>query len=127
MDKIFFWDVGVRNAVIDNFKLPELRDDVGRLWENFIISERLKFLSNHQQYARSYFWRTYTGAELDYVEESNGDLHGYKIKWQKTKSRIPPSWAQAYPDASFHTISRENYFDFISRKEDFVSPNHSLQ
>ncbi len=114
MDKIYFWDVGVRNAVIDNFKLPDFRDDTGRLWENFVISERLKFLSNHGQYARHYFWRTYTGAELDLVEEQNGDLHGFEIKWNPVRKRIPPSWASAYPDATFRVIHRENFLSFVS-------------
>jgi len=77
MDKIFFWDIGVRNAIIDNFNFPEHRNDVGQIWENFIISERLKFRFNHQNFMRYYFWRTYTGAELDYVEEEQGQLKGY--------------------------------------------------
>ena len=114
MDKIFFWDLGIRNAIIDNFKFPDQRDDVGKLWENFIIGERLKFLSNNQERRRSFFWRTYTGAELDYVEESADRLNGYEIKWSKARNKVPPSWQSAYPDAAFSLVNRENYFDFIS-------------
>jgi len=114
MDKIFFWDIGVRNAVIDNFKMPEIRNDVGQLWENFIISERLKFLSNHQKRMRSFFWRTYTGSELDYVEENSDGLAGFEIKWKKARIKIPPAWQSAYPDASFKTINKDNFYDFIS-------------
>ena len=115
MDKIFFWDIGVRNAIIDNFNFPEHRNDVGQLWENFIISERLKFRFNHQNFMRYYFWRTYTGAELDYVEEEQGQLKGYEIKWRKAKGKVPPSWAKAYPKASFEMITKENFFNFISQ------------
>jgi predicted AAA+ superfamily ATPase len=114
MDKIYFWDVGVRNAVINNFNMPDYRDDMGRLWENFIISERLKFVSNRQKYVNFYFWRTYTGAELDYVEEAAGQLSAYEIKWKKVKNKIPPSWKKAYPDAAFSYINSDNFFDFIS-------------
>ncbi len=114
MDKIFFWDLGIRNAIIDNFKFPDQRDDVGKLWENLIIGERLKFLSNNQEHRRSFFWRTYTGAELDYVEESADRLNGYEIKWSKARNKVPPSWQSAYPDAAFRLINSENYFNFIS-------------
>ena len=115
MDKIFFWDIGVRNAIIDNFNFPEHRNDVGQLWENFIISERLKFRFNHQNFMSYYFWRTYTGAELDYVEEEQGRLKGFEIKWRKAKGKVPPSWAKAYPEASFEMITKENFFNFISQ------------
>ncbi len=114
MDKIYFWDVGVRNAVIDNFKFPEYRDDVGALWENFIISERLKFLSNQGEYVQHYFWRTYTGAKLDLVEEQNGELRGYEIKWRETRPKVPPSWNAAYPDARYQLINRTNFLSFIT-------------
>lgn len=114
MDKIFFWDLGVRNVIIDNFNFPEHRDDMGKLWENFIISERLKFRFNHQNFMHYYFWRTYTGAELDYVEEEQGQLKGYEIKWRKAKGKVPPSWVKAYPDASFEIITKDNFFNFIS-------------
>lgn len=114
MDKIFFWDTGILNCIIDNFKLTGNRNDIGKLWENFIISERLKFLSNTRQWARSFFWRTYTGAELDYVEEKNDTLSGYEIKWKKIKNKIPQSWKTAYPTASFSSINNENFYSFIS-------------
>lgn len=114
--KYYFYDLGVRNTLIDNFKTLNLRNDVGQLWENFIISERLKFLNNHQKFARSYFWRTYSGSEIDYVEEMNGDLTGVEIKWSQKSVKPPRSWKTAYPDASFKCINPENFIEFISQK-----------
>ncbi|MCB9037891.1 MAG: DUF4143 domain-containing protein [Lewinellaceae bacterium] len=80
MDKIFFYDLGIRNAVIDNFNELDRRTDTGQIWENFLIIERIKATSYQKQFANRYFWRTYTGAELDYVEESGGRLNGYEFK-----------------------------------------------
>ncbi len=114
MDKIFFWDLGVRNAILNNFNELELRTDVGAMWENFIISERLKFLSNHLTPKRTYFWRTYTGAELDFVEEEGDKLCGYEIKWGKRRKKIPAAWINAYPNAGVEYINRDNFMDFIS-------------
>lgn len=112
--KYYFYDLGVRNALIDNFKPLHLRNDVGQLWENFIISERIKYLHNHQHFNRSYFWRTYSGAEIDYVEESNGDLLGVEIKWKPKAIKAPRSWKKAYPTSRFTLIHSENFHDFIS-------------
>ena len=81
--KIYFCDLGMRNAIINNFNSLENRNDIGMLWENFIIAERLKFNAYYKRFVSSYFWRTYTGAELDYVEEQKGKLYGYEIKWKK--------------------------------------------
>ncbi len=114
MDKIFFWDLGVRNAIINNFNGLELRADIGAMWENFIISERMKYLSNRLISKQTYFWRTYTGAELDFVEEGNDTISGYEIKWGKKSKKIPPTWAKTYPDAPVKFINRENFMDFIS-------------
>ena len=79
-DKIYFWDLGVRNVAIDNLKPLTERDDVGALWENFVLAERLKWLHYHQTLASLYFWRTYTGAEIDIVEEREGGLYAYECK-----------------------------------------------
>ena len=81
--KIYFYDLGIRNALINNFNSLGDRNDVGMLWENFVIAERLKYNTYHKKFVSSYFWRTYTGAELDYVEEQKGRLYGYEIKWKK--------------------------------------------
>ena len=92
-DKIYFWDLGVRNAAIDNLKPLTERDDVGALWENFVLAERLKWLHYHQTLASLYFWRTYTGAEIDIVEEREGGIYAYECKWSRParpRARIVP-------------------------------------
>ena len=111
--KVYFYDTGIRNAVIEDFSLPEKRPDIGALWENFIISERIKRNTYKRAHAKSYFWRTYTGAELDYIEESSGKLSGYEIKWKKKKAKVPNSWAENYENAHFNVINAENYQDFL--------------
>jgi len=109
--KIYFYDLGIRNALINNFNLIEDRNDIGMLWENFIIAERLKYNSYSKNFVSSYFWRTYTGAELDYVEEYKGKLRGYEIKWKK-KTKAPATWLENYK-ASFHSINKDNFLDFL--------------
>lgn len=113
MDKIFFYDLGIRNILIDNLKSPIDRDDFGKLWENFLIVERMKTLAYKQDYAASYFWRTYTGAELDYVEEKEGKLFGFEFKYGSKYAKAPGGWTSAYPGASYACINRGNYLDFI--------------
>ena len=111
--KIYFWDLGMRNALIHNFNSLEERNDIGMLWENFIIAERLKRNAYRKNFSSSYYWRTYTGAELDYVEESKGQkLSGYEIKWKKEVS-APLSWKKTYK-AGYHCITSENFLKFIS-------------
>lgn len=112
--KYYFFDLGIRNALIENFKPLRFRNDLGQLWENFIISERIKYLNNHRHFKRAYFWRTYSGTEIDYVEESNGDLMGVEIKWSARDVKSPRSWKKAYPAAEFKLINTENFHDFIS-------------
>ena len=110
--KIYFWDLGMRNALINNFNLLEDRNDVGILWENFIIAERLKYNVYRKNFSSSYYWRTYTGAELDYVEEAGGQLFGYEIKWKK-KAIAPLSWTENYK-AGYECITSENFLKFVS-------------
>ncbi len=112
-DKIYFYDLGVRNAVIDNFNNLPLRNDTGHLWENFILSERIKYNAYKGLFANRYFWRTYTGAELDYVEETGGKLYGYEFKWGKKVAKAPKTWLNVYPESEFKCINRNNYFDFL--------------
>jgi len=113
MDKIFFYDLGIRNIIIDNLKPLSHRDDTGKLWENFIISERRKLLHNNLIQGNCYFWRTYTGAELDYIEEHENRLHGYEIKFNKRKEKPPLTWEQTYPDSSYKAISKQDYPEFL--------------
>lgn len=114
MDKIYFYDLGIRNVLIDNFRPLELRTDVGALWENFLVIERRKRNAYTNQFANAYFWRTYTGAELDYVEEANGQLTGFEFKFSRKSARTPASWVENYPEASFQVINQENFMPFIS-------------
>jgi len=112
--KFYFYDLGVRNVFADNFNYLTNRNDVGQLWENFLIVERLKSLAYTEQYASRYFWRTYTGAEVDYVEEKNGQLSGYEIKWQKDKSRNLGLWQGYYPASKGLVVNKNNYREFLS-------------
>jgi predicted AAA+ superfamily ATPase len=117
--RYYFIDNGIRNALINNFNPLELRNDVGELWENYLVIERLKRQEYMRESANNYFWRTYTKKELDLVEERNGALHGYEMKWGKAKPRAPKEWLEAYPEATWQLINRENYLEFIQyRKTD---------
>lgn len=111
--KYYFLDNGVRNAVIANFNPLELRDDIGKLWENFIISERLKKQSYKGIYANNYFWRTWEQKEIDFIEERGGKLYGFEIKWKPGQISPPKDWQIAYPNSEFSVISQDNYLEFI--------------
>ncbi|KAB7733129.1 AAA family ATPase [Rudanella paleaurantiibacter] len=113
MDKIYFYDLGIRNVLIDNFSPLDLRTDVGALWENFLIVERRKRHAYAGTFTNSYFWRTYTGAELDYVEEANGQLLGFEFKLTSKKAKIPTAWETNYPSAHFELINRDNFISFV--------------
>lgn len=113
MSKIYFYDLGVRNNLINNYNPPSLRADTGALWENFLIVERLKKIKYGRARINSYFWRTYTGAEMDYVEEAAGGLSGFEMEWGKP-SKPPQSWLETYPNAQYECIHRENFLPFIS-------------
>jgi predicted AAA+ superfamily ATPase len=113
--KIYFWDNGVRNAIINNFNTLSLRNDVGALWENFIISERMKFLHYNRIKTNIYFWRTTTGMELDWLEEKGGVIHAFEAKWNpKRRSSLPSGFEEAYPNTLFHKVSPDNYMDFLT-------------
>ncbi len=111
-DKIYFWDIGIRNTLINNFLPIDKRNDTGAIWENFIIAERMKYLSYNEIFASSYFWRTYTGAELDYVEELNGKLFAYEIKFKKSKMKAPKTWIENYSN-NFKCITIDNFWEFV--------------
>ena len=111
----YFYDNGIRNAIIANFSRLDSRTDVGALWKNYLASERIKNQNYTQKTVSNYFWRTYDQQELDWLEEENGNLRGYEFKWnQNRKAKIPTAFAKAYPEASFEVISKGNYLDFIS-------------
>ncbi len=105
----YFLDNGIRNAVVANFNSIEARNDIGQLWENYMISERLKYQGHKKISSNNYFWRTYEQQEIDWVEERGGSLYGYEFKWKENKVKIPTQWKNAYPDASFEVINNSNF------------------
>ena len=112
--KIYFYDLGIRNALINNFNPMHLRLDAGALWENFCIVERIKVNHNRGRYASPYFWRTYDGAEIDYLEDSGGRLFGFECKWsEKRPWRTPPAFVQAYPDSMVHLVNSETFLEVL--------------
>jgi predicted AAA+ superfamily ATPase len=114
--RYYFYDNGVRNSLIQNFNPLHLRNDVGQLWENFLVVERRKANQMRGRMVNTYFWRTYDQKEIDYLEESGGRLEGYEFKWQETALRraVRDEFLRAYPDASLTVIHRENFTDFLS-------------
>jgi uncharacterized protein len=114
-NKIYFFDVGIRNAIINNFSPIDLRNDVGGLWENFCIVERIKNDHFHRVFKNYYFWRTYDQKEIDLIEEYNGKLEAFEFKWKPKKNIKPPkNFLSAYPKAGFTVIDNKTYIDFIS-------------
>ncbi|HPV56466.1 MAG TPA: DUF4143 domain-containing protein, partial [Tenuifilaceae bacterium] len=114
--KIYFYDNGVRNMVIGNFNPLDLRTDKGALWENFLISERMKQIEYKQSLARTYFWRTKQQQEVDFVEENSGKLIGYEFKWNKKKStRLPKTFVETY-NAESNVIDKNNFREFVIMK-----------
>lgn len=113
MDKIYFYDLGVRNALIENFNPLDSREDTGSMWENFLLVERRKKMEYERIFANTYFWRTYSGAELDYIEERDGNLYGFEFKWKPKKGKAPATWLETYQNASYQLINRESFTSFI--------------
>jgi predicted AAA+ superfamily ATPase len=111
--RYYFYDNGIRNALINNFNPLALRDDVGMLWENYLVMERLKKQSYTGLSANNYFWRTYDQKEIDWVEEREGKLFGYEFTWGKKSDKPPKDWTIYYPHAEFQLITRENFLKFI--------------
>jgi predicted AAA+ superfamily ATPase len=112
--KYYFFDTGIRNAIIANFNPLEVRNDMGQLWENFLVAERLKKQSYRPIYSNNFFWRTWTKNEVDFVEEREGKLFGYEFKWARGEVKPPKLWKETYPEATFETINKENYLEFIT-------------
>ena len=114
--KIYFYDNGVRNAVISNFSACTLRSDIGELWENFLISERVKNNAFHNRKAKYYFWRTTQKQEVDFIEELDGTFKAFEFKYnpKKAKVKCPLTFSNNYPEISFEVVTRENYTDFVT-------------
>lgn len=114
MRKIYFWDLGIRNALISNFNPVDLRQDRGALWENFLVTERLKCNHYQQHYANYFFWRTYQQQEIDFIEEYGGKLHAYEFKWKADrKAKFPKAFLDAYPGSETTIITPDNYWEFL--------------
>jgi predicted AAA+ superfamily ATPase len=115
--KIYFYDLGIRNALIRNFNPLNLRNDTGGLWENFCIVERMKFNMNRRRFVNSWFWRTYDQKEVDLIEEEGGKLTAVEFKFRDKnagKKRVIKEFQDTYPGSTFMTVSNKNYWDFIS-------------
>ena len=111
----YFYDNGIRNILIENVNPLQSRNDIGELWENYLVSERLKFQQYNQILCSNYFWRTYQQQEIDWIEEREGKLFAYEIKWNaKKKVKMPTAWKKGYPDSSFEVINQENYLNWIT-------------
>ena len=112
--KVYFYDNGIRNAVLSNFAPASLRNDMGALWENLMVSERVKRNAYTGSYAQLYFWRTHDQKEIDLIEEEDGMLRTYEFKWSgKSKAKQPQLFASTYPDSPFTVVSPENYWEFV--------------
>lgn len=112
-NKYYFYDLGIRNALISNFNDFSKRDDVGALFENYMVIERLKMRKYSPIYANDYFWRTWDGQEVDLVEERDGKLFGFEFKWNKSKVKEPSGWRGTYHDAEYCIITKDNYQDIV--------------
>ena len=113
--KIYFYDNGVRNAVIQQFAPLDIRNDAGALWENFFISERIKRNHYQQNYCNAYFWRTKSQLEIDYIEEQNGQMTAFEMKWnpKKANASIPESFLNSYDVKETVVITPDNYLDYL--------------
>jgi len=112
--RYYFYDNGVRNGLINNFNLLTARNDEGMLWENYVVMERLKKQEYTGIASNNYFWRTYERKEIDWVEEREGRLFGYEIKWGSCVPRVPKLWADTYPEAEYMVVNRDTYLSFIT-------------
>ena len=117
--RYYFYDNGIRNGLIQNFNPITLRDDVGALWENYVMTERIKRNLYCRHFTNSYFWRTYDRQEIDLIEERCGHLRAADFKWSvKSPIRPPSAWRQAYPECSFQVVHPDNYLEFIGAADD---------
>jgi hypothetical protein len=111
--KYFFYDLGIRNSLINNFNPPEIRSDTGQLWENFCLMDRIKYNQALGRMVNYYFWRTYDQKEIDLIEETEGKLTAFEFKWKPQKIKTPADFLVAYPGSEFKVINKENYREFL--------------
>jgi len=110
----YFVDNGVRNALVNNFNLLPLRQDSGLLWENYILSERIKYNGYRSRIVNSYYWRTYDQQEIDLIEEANDVIEAFETKWKEKPVKVPAAFARAYTGSAFHVIHQNNYLPYIT-------------
>ena len=111
--KYYFVDLGIRNALINNFNPLKIRNDIGQLWENFCVIERMKKNENTQRHVNTYFWRTYEQKEIDYIEEIDGKLCAFEFKWKEPAGKLPKLFLEAYPGSEYKVITKENFREFV--------------
>ncbi len=111
--RFYFWDNGIRNAVISNFNSIEIRDDTGKLWENYCISERIKKQVYLDSFSNFYFWRTYDQQEIDLVEIKDDQIIAFECKWGDKEAKTPKAFRENYLESEFHTINRLNFYEFL--------------
>lgn len=109
----YFFDNGIRNSIIANFNSHKLRNDTGQLWENYAISERIKYQNIKKMTVNNYFWRTYDQQEIDWIEEREGVLHAFEFKINDKKVKVPPAWEKAYPESKFEVITQDNFHEWV--------------
>lgn len=113
--KVYFYDNGIRNAIINSFQPVGVRTDTGALWENFLVSERTKWIANEQYYVNRYFWRTTQQQEIDYLEEKDGKLYAFEFKWNPdAKVSFPKTFLNAYEQVETAVVTPENYLEFVA-------------
>ncbi|MDR2066726.1 MAG: ATP-binding protein [Endomicrobium sp.] len=112
-NKVYFYDLGIRNAIINNYNTLDNRDDIGALWENFCINERLKYNQQNNRIVNNYFWRSYQGEEIDYIEEIGGKLLAFEFKYSYKKIRHKKTFLTAYPNSEFKLINKNNWQEFF--------------
>lgn len=110
----YFYDNGIRNALVGDMRSIENRNDIGILWENYIISERIKYQKYTQMLVYNYFWRTYDQQEIDWIEDRGGKLHAYEFKWNsRKKAKVPKIFTTTYPNTTFEVINSDNYLEWL--------------
>jgi predicted AAA+ superfamily ATPase len=114
--KVYFYDTGIRNAIINNFQIADTRQDIGALFENYLIAERLKYNEYNKRYVNRFFWRTKEQQEIDYIEEYNGNLYAFEFKWNAAKkATFSKTFTNAYPSTQTMVITKDNYEVFLKQ------------
>ncbi len=116
-DKYYFYDLGIRNMLIEDFRPMEKRQDIGAIWENFVIAERIKYMRYQGDRSKFHFWRVYTGGEIDLVEVLGKQINALEIKYSKKTTKPPKTWTDTYPQANYATINRDNFLDFVLKEK----------